>query len=200
MESKWVSIPSLPRARAFGGFAALGGRVFLFGGLEQSYVSSALCFDPVTSVWSSIAPMNSIRVMCAGVTLGGRIYAIGGEGADNKAVRTVEIYDPLTNAWTMAAPLLAPRTHMAATTYGGQIFVFGGRTTGSNMVNRAPPHTEPHTHTQIRPCSEYSNKLCIRILVGCVGRIGRMLRSRNRSLEINSTASLTEIGRCCRRM
>jgi len=140
-EAKWVSIPSMPRPRAFGGAAALGGRAFLFGGLELSYVSTALCFNPVTNTWTSIAAMNSARVMCAGVTCGGKIYAIGGEGTDNKAVNTVEIYDPLTNTWTTAAPMLTPRTHMATTTLGGLIYVFGGRSTGSNM-DVLPPSAE----------------------------------------------------------
>jgi hypothetical protein len=124
-EQRWVSIPSLPRPRAFGGAAALGGRAFLFGGLETAYVSTAWCFNPSSHTWCTIAAMNQARVMCAGVTCGGKIYAIGGEGTDNKAVSTCEVYDPVSNTWTIIAPMTTPRTHMAATSIHGKIFVFG---------------------------------------------------------------------------
>ena len=37
-------------------------------------------------------------------TVDGKIYAIGGRGADGKTVTTNEVYDPAKNSWRVLAP------------------------------------------------------------------------------------------------
>src|SRR5690348_15193964 len=61
-------------------------------------------FDPfaVTPGWVEKAPMPTARIAFAAVALNGKIYAIGGKGANSDqcdAIQTVEAYDPATDTW-----------------------------------------------------------------------------------------------------
>ncbi|KAM9444187.1 kelch domain-containing protein 7A [Clarias gariepinus] len=81
------------------------------------------CYNPMTSIWSEICPMNEARPHCKLVTLQDHVYAIGGE-----CLSTVERYDPRTNRWTFVAPLPNDTFAVAhrATACNGELFVSGG--------------------------------------------------------------------------
>lgn len=81
------------------------------------------CYNPVTSIWNEICPMNEARPHCKLVALQDHVYAIGGE-----CLSTVERYDPRTNRWTFVAPLPNDTFAVAhrATTCNGELFVSGG--------------------------------------------------------------------------
>lgn len=81
------------------------------------------CYNPITSIWSEISPMNEARPHCKLVALQGYLYAIGGE-----CLSTVERYDPRTNRWTFVAPLPNDTFAVAhrATACDGELFVTGG--------------------------------------------------------------------------
>ncbi|XP_048879970.1 kelch domain-containing protein 7A [Brienomyrus brachyistius] len=81
------------------------------------------CYNPVTSIWKEICPMNEARPQCKLVALQGYIYAIGGE-----CLSTVERYDPRTDRWSFVAPLPNDTFAVAhrATACQGELFVSGG--------------------------------------------------------------------------
>ena len=69
----------------------------------QKYIEQSLvyifCFsrwDPVTRVWSAIAPMSTPRSTCGVAVVGGKLLAVGGRGG-NECLSSVESYDPHTN-------------------------------------------------------------------------------------------------------
>ncbi|XP_067243346.1 kelch domain-containing protein 7A [Chanodichthys erythropterus] len=101
-------------------FVAVG-----FQGLDREATPSkkVYCYNPVTSIWSEISPMNEARPHCKLVALLGHLYAIGGE-----CLSTVERYDPRTNRWTFVAPLPNDTFAVAhrATACNGELFVAGG--------------------------------------------------------------------------
>ncbi|XP_060765932.1 kelch domain-containing protein 7A [Neoarius graeffei] len=80
-------------------------------------------YNPITSIWSEICPMNEARPHCKLVALEDHVYAIGGE-----CLSTVERYDPRTNRWTFVAPLPNETFAVAhrATACNGELFVSGG--------------------------------------------------------------------------
>uniref|UniRef100_A0A8C1GL91 Kelch domain containing 7A n=1 Tax=Cyprinus carpio TaxID=7962 RepID=A0A8C1GL91_CYPCA len=90
---------------------------------EATPSKKVYCYNPVTSIWSEISPMNEARPHCKLVALQGYIYAIGGE-----CLSTVERYDPRTNRWTFVAPLPNETFAIAhkATACNGELFVAGG--------------------------------------------------------------------------
>ncbi len=76
----------------------------------------------------------------AGVALGGRIYAIGGQHLDDETSgnqSTVEIYDPASATWSAGPELPQPLGHIAASTFvrDGRIVVIGGKTQNKTLVD-----------------------------------------------------------------
>lgn len=58
------------------------------------------CFNPLTSIWKEISPMNEARPCCKLAALEGYVHAIGGE-----CLSSVERYDPQENKWPFVGPL-----------------------------------------------------------------------------------------------
>lgn len=81
------------------------------------------CYNPMTSIWSEICPLNEARPHCKLVALENHVYAIGGE-----CLSTVECYDPRSNRWAFVAPLPNDTFAVAhrATACNGELFVSGG--------------------------------------------------------------------------
>ncbi|XP_056107352.1 kelch domain-containing protein 7A [Rhinichthys klamathensis goyatoka] len=92
-------------------------------GREATPSKKVYCYNPMTSIWSEISPMNEARPHCKLVALQGQLYAIGGE-----CLSTVERYDPRTNRWTFVAPLPNETFAVAhrATACNDELFVAGG--------------------------------------------------------------------------
>lgn len=81
------------------------------------------CYNPLTSIWKEISPMNEARPRCKLAALEGCVYAIGGE-----CLSTVERYDPRLDRWTFVAPLPNDTFAVAhhVTVCDGELFVCGG--------------------------------------------------------------------------
>ncbi|XP_068726664.1 actin-binding protein IPP-like [Montipora capricornis] len=73
----------------------------------------------------STAPMSFARSGHAVASIGGLIYAVGGEN-DSLIYDTVECYDPALNMWSLVAPLTAPRVACGVCVIDGFMFVLGG--------------------------------------------------------------------------
>ncbi|XP_060924955.1 kelch domain-containing protein 7A [Limanda limanda] len=94
------------------------------------------CFNPLTSIWKEISPMNEARPRCKLAALEGYVYAIGGE-----CLSSVERYDPRSDRWTFVAPLPNDTFAVAhhVTVSNGELFVSGG--TLRYMLLRYSPKT-----------------------------------------------------------
>ncbi|HEX3273806.1 MAG TPA: hypothetical protein VHR43_03035 [Gemmatimonadales bacterium] len=113
----------------------IGGKLFL--GVPGSSVLHV--YDPATNLWTERPIPRVIRSGSAFVTLGAKLYMIGGyQGVT--AVRTTSVYDPATNAWTNKAPLPTARAWGAAArvVVGGQIGIelVAGARPGNNLQYR----------------------------------------------------------------
>jgi N-acetylneuraminic acid mutarotase len=125
------------------------GKIYVFGGFTAGKVgklaawtpiSNAFEYDPVNDSWRDLAAMPTKRGAGVAVTVGDKMYVIGGAtvapGATNPAIHpttaqrvvgTVEEYDPKTNQWRARATMPTPRNHTAAGVVNGKIYVIGGR-------------------------------------------------------------------------
>lgn len=90
---------------------------------EMTPSKRVFCYNPLTSIWKEISPMNEARPRCKLAALEGFIYAIGGE-----CLSSVERYDPRLDRWTFVAPLPNDTFAVAhhVTVCSGEIFVSGG--------------------------------------------------------------------------
>ncbi|XP_061584439.1 kelch domain-containing protein 7A [Cololabis saira] len=90
---------------------------------EMTPSKRVFCYNPLTSIWKEISPMNEARPRCKLAALEGYVYAIGGE-----CLSSVERYDPRLDRWTFVAPLPNDTFAVAhqATVCSGELFVSGG--------------------------------------------------------------------------
>jgi subtilisin family serine protease/N-acetylneuraminic acid mutarotase len=132
----WKPRAPLPRGMYAMGAAALGGKIYVAGGVpdgaQEPYYRTLLAYDPGRDAWEEKAPMREIRSFHALVALEGGLYAIGGVRAENfmageyRVLASGERYDPGTDTWSPIADLPAPRWGMAAATDGRFIYLLGG--------------------------------------------------------------------------
>ncbi|KAM3621871.1 uncharacterized protein V6R79_017295 [Siganus canaliculatus] len=103
---------------------------------EMTPSKRVFCYNPLTSIWKEISPMNDARPRCKLASLEGCIYAIGGE-----CLSSVERYDPRFDRWTFVAPLPNDTFAVAhhVTVCDGELYVSGG--TLRYMLLRYNPKT-----------------------------------------------------------
>ncbi|MDE2293781.1 MAG: hypothetical protein KGL53_17120, partial [Elusimicrobia bacterium] len=85
--------------------------------------------------WTALSgPVNGRKdVSDAVVSLGGRLYVVGGNDSANTAYATVDVYDPVSASWAGAAPMLLARGQLAAAALGGKLYAMGGRYAPTNF-------------------------------------------------------------------
>ncbi|XP_071774284.2 kelch repeat and BTB domain-containing protein 11 [Centroberyx gerrardi] len=110
------------------GICTMYNYLFVAGGIkgygDKGKVSDKVfCYNPITSRWSEVRPLNQARAQLKLVSMDGNLYAIGGE-----CLFTVEKYDPRMDRWTTVAPLPKGAFAVAheATTCNGELYVSGG--------------------------------------------------------------------------
>jgi N-acetylneuraminic acid mutarotase len=144
---RWLRGPSLPAPRGGGALAVTGRRLHYFGGFESdrdSESSEHWVLDPDSGTgWRTAAPMPLARGQLGAVTLGGTIYAVGGQFGHDRGARDlarVHRYHPATDRWSEATPLPHPLSHAEGSTFeaGGEILVLGGRD-NRNLGSDADP-------------------------------------------------------------
>ncbi|MDB4970571.1 MAG: klhl18 [Myxococcales bacterium] len=118
------------------GFAAAGGALFVFGGLDPptAVTANAYSLQPATG-WQSLAKLQPRRALAGAVGADDRIYAVGGhDGA--RAVDTVQAYSRVTAQWSDATPLPAATEGLAAAAGSdGRIYVVGGAVAGAPVAS-----------------------------------------------------------------
>jgi N-acetylneuraminic acid mutarotase len=138
--NRWSAGPSLPAPRAGGGLARVGRTLHYFGGYGAGTLYTAadqsshfvLNLDGgATAKWTTAAPLPNPRNHMAGVEVGGKVYAVGGQHLEHEGTANqddLHVYNPATNQWTELAPLPGGRGHIGGSTFvmNGRIVVAGG--------------------------------------------------------------------------
>ncbi len=134
----WRDGPDLPEPMASHGTVRLDRKIHVFGGLKPDRQTNNeshyfLDLDNQAAGWQAAASMPSARNHHAGITAGGKIYAIGGQyghDASYQDLNLVHAYDPYSDTWTRVADLPYPRSHFEHCTFStldGKIVIIGGR-------------------------------------------------------------------------
>lgn len=91
--------------------------------------------NPASNPWTFRAPMPTSRAGLALVAFDGRIFAIGGVRANNKATRLVEIYDPAADSWSEGAAKPTATANIAGAVIDNKIYIPGGCTNTGQAVD-----------------------------------------------------------------
>ncbi|MCI0530226.1 MAG: hypothetical protein L0Y56_22510 [Nitrospira sp.] len=87
---------SLPWPSAGLGGCVMHERVYVFGGNNGERIHSfGACYDPKERRWAELPPMQEPRAAMGVVVLEGILFVLGGRGADNVPVNTVEALSPV---------------------------------------------------------------------------------------------------------
>ncbi|MBX3447444.1 MAG: hypothetical protein KF765_11880 [Parvibaculaceae bacterium] len=146
----WRAAPALPAGLQQLGMAEFGGRVYVAGGyeapplerpqfglLEQADTAPAQegdtakgwVYDPAVGTWIGIAAMPSPRAGHGLVTVGDRIYALGGRG---EGASRVLAYDPGANRWSAVGDVMpGARVAAAYAVLNDRIYAIGGLVDGN---------------------------------------------------------------------
>jgi N-acetylneuraminic acid mutarotase len=112
------------------------GKIYVLGGSATSAANNLLprwldsldtveIYDPAVNTWSTGPAMLSLKSGLAGLSLNGKIYALGGLVGSIR-LNTVEIFDPKANTWTEGTAMPTARGDLAADTVNGKIYAIGG--------------------------------------------------------------------------
>ena len=106
--------------------------VYLVGGGGTYGVPiSVEMYDPQAASWTQRAGMTAARIAHGCVALDGKLYAVGGFGADEEELDTAEVYDPQIDGWQPLAKMSTARYGLGLAAVDGKIYAIGGYDGGS---------------------------------------------------------------------
>jgi outer membrane protein assembly factor BamB len=138
-------VARLPLGLRYAAVAAVAGRLLIAGGTTASGVSDAiLSYDPASGTVLQVGVLPGPLTHASAVTLGGRVYVVGGRHAVSGAqtAQIIEI-DPVSAVATVVGELPRPLSDAAVARVHGHIVVAGGED-AAGATQRAVLTLTPH--------------------------------------------------------
>lgn len=129
----WSELPALPEPRSSHDAAALGSRVYVFGGWsldghhdEAVWLEHGLVLDlaDVAAGWRRIEQPFVQRGLAMAANAR-EVFVLGGMDAHGAFSSEVDAFEPATGTWREVAPFPEPGFGLAATVSGGRLFASG---------------------------------------------------------------------------
>ena len=122
----WTTLAALPLPLAGHASAALGDRVYVFGGYSPAGLNEYTYeYDPNANAWQRRAALPTPRGLAAAAALGNRIYVVGGQ-TDGQERSDCEAFAPAENAWTPCARMTLRRSAFGLAASAGALYAVGG--------------------------------------------------------------------------
>jgi hypothetical protein len=104
-DARWIEHSAMPSARAAGGIAVVGDRIYIVGGVTENgvWVKDVWVYERGKLI-TGFARIPTARDHLAVGTYQGRVCAAGGNGGE----RAFECYDPARNEWKVLPDLRRP--------------------------------------------------------------------------------------------
>jgi N-acetylneuraminic acid mutarotase len=136
--NRWQTIASMSRPRWNHSAAALGGYIYVIGGIsgtgdQRRSMSEVERYDPASNSWKAVAPLPAPRQAGAVVAALGKIWMFGGRvgaGDQGSASAEVLVYDPAGDSWKTAGRMTRPRVNPVAVAAGEKAVILGGAADG----------------------------------------------------------------------
>ena len=131
----FTQIATMPQVRGGGGAALVDRKLHWFGGFSADNVTNVndhYIYDLDTGLWSNGPALPDSKDHFATVTVGTKIYILGGEYGHHEGhqqQRRVDVFDTATNAWTRLADMPISKSHNETGTFvsNGRIVMAGGQ-------------------------------------------------------------------------
>ncbi len=138
--SSWTTIANLPTVLIGGVAEAIGGKIYITGGISisgQNLVLNAkvYIYDPATNSFSTAtANMPNPQPGSGSFVLNNKLFVVGGFTGNNIS-QAVQSYDPATNTWEQYNPLPNYGGNMATAVIGNDVYLIAGYSVSSgNLV------------------------------------------------------------------
>jgi hypothetical protein len=128
----WSEVAPMPEARANFVACVLNDAIYVVGGYGNDFANDNLtdtnfCYNTVTNVWSTLAPIPDTKLGHSVCVVSGQIYVLGGQRPlDPAMASSVHRFNPVTNVWSAVAPMSTPRCGLTSFVLGGSLYVAGG--------------------------------------------------------------------------
>jgi len=114
----WTNCASMPTTRCFFACAAVGEKIYVFGG-RASYqagttLASALVYDAERDVWSPIAPLPRASYKARAVAHDDSVYVLGGVDEYGHAMDAAYRYDPASDTYETLPSMMESRAAFGA--------------------------------------------------------------------------------------
>lgn len=186
---EWRRRRNMPTPRAWQSATTVGQLCYVIGGgtLETGLRADALttleAYNPRKNSWISLAPLPAGRSGAAAVSVGSKIYLIGGGDIiawDATPRAAVAIYDTRTDKWSRGAAMPHPMGGVAAAAIDGLIYVVGGGNPqqgihASDLVQRYDPQQDQWTVVNSMPMAR--NWMAASALNGKIYAMGGLVGS-----------------------
>ena len=124
--STWETLARLPEPVRAAAGAARGGEFLVLGGTTPAGGGrQVFVYDPTRDAWREGPALPRVLYNHSAVTVGRRVYVLGGYDTAAEELRTVYVLDG--SRWRSAAPLPRPVHAFGAVVFRGEIWVIGGR-------------------------------------------------------------------------
>ncbi|MGW3497622.1 Kelch repeat-containing protein [Streptomyces sp. NPDC001020] len=126
----WQPVPNLPGAVQDNIGAVYNGKIYSgFGYTGSADTNTLYSLDPAAGTWTKLASAADTREgNPAHGFIGGKLYVVGGWGADGSPDAKMEVYDPASNSWSTKASSPKPYAGSGSAVLGGKLYVVGGCT------------------------------------------------------------------------
>ena len=138
----WTTLAPVPTpvGGATLAYDAVGGRLFLFGGLDASLNVLALVqvYTIATNTWVTTGPtLPGPRFAMGSGLIGGVIYLVGGFSTYNPNLAEMQnwAFNPTTGTYTNRATLPVAKARPGSGVSGGRLYVISGQDNTGGLVN-----------------------------------------------------------------
>ena len=136
---QWEMISPMPMAMAHSAVSAIGDFLYVCGGENKDNdLDLVHIFIVSTGTWKSGRRMNQRRSRHSAVSVGNKIYVMGGtseESGVTSALASCEVYDSTLDVWAPMSPLPVPRFGFGAALFKNHIYIVGGYGNKGSWVN-----------------------------------------------------------------
>jgi len=131
----WTELAPMPEARCWFTASAANGKVYTFGGVNNStklITNEIYEYDPVTDTWQEMVSMKMDRMVAGACTINDHIFiAAGTPTVLSPGLAVVEVFDPSENTITTGTSISKPRLAAGVCSIDGKVIVLGGSIVGA---------------------------------------------------------------------
>ncbi|MEW6542439.1 MAG: kelch repeat-containing protein [Nitrospirota bacterium] len=143
----WQVLSPAPTKRTEVAAAAIGGKIYVVGGFDEPSLGNLPSptisrtveeYDPATDRWTTKAPLPVGLHHVGLVSLGDRLYLVGGYTRSWLSVwspvASLYMYDPAADRWTEGPAMPTARGALAVAVWDGKLYAIGGYDGTANVA------------------------------------------------------------------